>query len=81
LKSHANALILGAESASALASSTSFLTLSTRRSLSPRATKSRKRRMICPARKACSAALSMAWRSNAERSSVLFSSNRREPFM
>ena len=57
-------LSLAPTSASALASSTSFFTSSTRRSLSPRATKSRKRRMICPARSACSAALSMASRKN-----------------
>ena len=51
LEAHAHALSLAPTSASALASSTSFLTSSTRRSLSPRATKSRKRRMIWPARK------------------------------
>ena len=45
-------------SASALASSTSLVMLSTRRSLSPRETKSRSRRMIWPARIAWSAALS-----------------------
>ena len=58
---------LAPTSASALASSTSLVMLSTRRSLSPRATKSRRRRMIWPARSACSAALSRASRIDRER--------------
>ena len=50
-------------SASALASSISFGRFSTCRSLSPRATNWRSRRMIWPARSACSAARSIASRS------------------
>ena len=58
-------------SASALASSTSLVMLSTCRSLSPRDTKSRSRRMIWPARSAWSAALSSASRIMPDVSSAL----------
>jgi len=70
-----------ATSAKALASSTSLVMLSTRRSVSPRDTKSRSRRMIWPARIACSAALSSAPRKVLDNSSGLPSSRRCEPFM
>ena len=66
-------------SASALASSTSLVMFSTRRSLSPRATKSRRRRMILPARSACSDALPRASRSIGSFSAPSFSINRCEP--
>jgi hypothetical protein len=66
--------------ASALAPSISFARFSTCRSVSPRATKSRSRRMICPARKACSAARSIASRTGGIGRFWSASSSRMQPF-
>jgi len=58
-----------------------FREASTRFSDSPRETKSRRRRMIWPARSACSAARSMAFSIFGALGSLLSASSRREPFI
>ena len=72
---------LAPTSASALASSISFVRLSTRRSLSPRATKSRNRRMISPARKRLLGGLVHRVADQRRLLVRAVSSSRREPFM
>ena len=81
LEPHTDAPVLGADQRERACFLDKLVDALDRRSLSPRARKSRKRWMICPARTARSAAFSMASRSIAERSSEPSSKSLRIPFM